>query len=85
MLALKARKILGENIKGYRKILGLSQQEFADAAGLNRSYLATVERGQKNITFDNIIKIAGAIGVPPHMLMIEGAFKWSITNKTFVS
>ena len=74
---MNARKTIGDNIRGYRKILGLSQKEFSQIAGMNRTYLASVERGEKNITIDTILRIATVIGVPHHLLLQEGAHKWS--------
>jgi len=77
LLAVNTRKIIGDNIRGYRKILGLSQKEFAKIAGMNHTYLASIERGEKNVTIDTIIRIALVLGVPQHILLIEGAHKWS--------
>ena len=48
---------------------GYSQEAFAHAAGLDRSYLGLIERGQRNITLGNIEKIAKALRVPISQLM----------------
>ena len=48
---------------------GLSQEAFADAAGIDRSHMSEIERGKRNLTFLNILKIAEAMGVPPSQLM----------------
>jgi transcriptional regulator with XRE-family HTH domain len=74
---LDTRQIIGQNIRGYRRILGLSQKEFAKLARINNTYLASIERGKKNLTIDTIIRIASVIGVPEHILLVEGAFEWN--------
>jgi transcriptional regulator with XRE-family HTH domain len=49
---------LGEIIREKRKALGYSQEGFADLVGLHRTYIGSVERGEKNISFINLYKIA---------------------------
>lgn len=46
-----------------RKELGISQEELAFRADLNRSYIADIERGARNIALTNIGKLAKALGV----------------------
>lgn len=58
------RKDLGLRIKELRKQKGLSQEEFADECGLHRTYVGGVERGERNVSIDNIAKIAAALSVP---------------------
>lgn len=54
---------LGENIRELRKLKNLSQEAFADEAGLDRTYLGGLERGERNVATLNLIKIACALNV----------------------
>lgn len=54
-------KILGENIRAMRKERNLSQEEFSHRAGIDRSYVGQIERGERNISFNNLYKIAEAL------------------------
>lgn len=53
----------GQNIKKIRKSKGLSQEELAALAGIDRSYMGHIERGEKNITLTKIYQISEALGV----------------------
>lgn len=52
------RKQLGRAIRRLRSAAGYSQESFADAIGVHRNYMGTVERGETNITLDSLEKIA---------------------------
>ncbi len=56
-------QVFAENIKRFRQKQGLSQEALADLAGLHRTYIGAVERGERNITLLNANKIAEALGV----------------------
>lgn len=58
----------GEVVRDLRKAKKLSQEDLADAAGLHRTYIGMIERGEKNITLANIAKLATALGEPIHEL-----------------
>jgi transcriptional regulator with XRE-family HTH domain len=61
---VSSRKILGQNIRNIRLACGFSQEELADRAGLHRTYIGSVERGERNISLDNIVAIAEALDAP---------------------
>lgn len=63
------RVTFASNIRSLRKERGLSQEALADAAGLHRTYIGSVERGERNVSLDNINKIAVAFGVSPDSLL----------------
>jgi transcriptional regulator with XRE-family HTH domain len=59
----------GGRIREQRKALGLSQEELAELAGVHRTYVGMVERGEKNITLLNIAKFAKALRKSIHDLL----------------
>jgi len=69
MTNTKARKKFGNNMRLIRKEKGLSQEALADIAGLHRTYIGAIERGEQNISLDNINKIAKALNVKPSALL----------------
>lgn len=54
----KIRKEFGLRVRVLRKEHGFSQEEFAYECGLHRTYMGDIERGERNISIDNIYKIA---------------------------
>ncbi len=59
----KARMIFAKKLKEFRVSKGLSQEELADIAGLHRTYIGSVERGERNISIDNIERLASALDI----------------------
>ncbi len=59
----------GQKVRAERQKQGLSQEELAEKAGVHRTYIGMIERGEKNITLLNIEKIAKALGIPLDKLM----------------
>ncbi len=60
---------IGNNLRAFRKRLGISQEHLAELAELHRTYIGAVERGEKNISAKNIEKIASVLGVEPYLLL----------------
>jgi transcriptional regulator with XRE-family HTH domain len=58
----------GACVRAERERLGVSQEELADLAGLHRTYLGGVERGERNVGLLNVLRIARALGVAPSAL-----------------
>lgn len=62
---------LGQAIRQLRSAEGYSQEAFADAVGIDRSYLGGIERGEHNLALMNLIKIASALNITPSDLVIQ--------------
>lgn len=58
-----ARKTLGKRIRELRKKKGYSQEQLADRADLHRTYIGSIERGEQNVSIDNITKVSKALEV----------------------
>lgn len=62
----------GQRVRELRRARGLSQEEFAQLARLHRTYVSSLERGQRNVGLDNILSIAAALEVAPSELFVGG-------------
>jgi transcriptional regulator with XRE-family HTH domain len=58
---MKLKKIFSNNVRKYRTKQNLSQEELAEKAGLHRTYIGSVERGERNITINAMEKICIAL------------------------
>lgn len=67
----KPRNTLALNIRRLRAERGISQEELADQAGLHRTYVGSIERSERNVSIDNIAKLADALGVNISELLKE--------------
>lgn len=62
-------QLLGANVRRYRKLKGMTQEELAHEAGMERSYVSDLERGQRNPSVRALGRLAGALKVEPEMLL----------------
>jgi len=60
---MKLKKIFSNNVRKYRIKQNMSQEELAEKAGLHRTYIGSVERGERNITINVMEKICIALGM----------------------
>jgi transcriptional regulator with XRE-family HTH domain len=65
------REKLGRTVRHLRTNKGFSQEGFADACQLHRTYIGSVERGETNISLDNLERIAATLGLPLSRLFSE--------------
>jgi len=66
-----ARQRLAKNLRTLRARDGLSQEALADLVGLHRTYVGSVERSERNVSLDNIEKLAVALKVDISNLLAE--------------
>lgn len=61
--------VLAANIRDYRQAHDLSQEEFADVCGLHRTYIGSIERGERNVTLSTLEVLASVLGVSVPQLL----------------
>ena len=69
----KSRIIFAKNLRKFRLAKNLSQEDLADLANLHRTYVGSVERGERNISIDNMEQLAAALGCTLLELLTEDA------------
>jgi transcriptional regulator with XRE-family HTH domain len=63
------QRILGLNLRAYRRERGLSQERFAEVLGVHRTYIGGLERGERNLTLKSVERIAANLGMDPMALL----------------
>jgi transcriptional regulator with XRE-family HTH domain len=66
-----AAAAFGARVRARRQELGLSQEGLADAAGLHWTFVGQVERGRRNLTLHNILKLAAGLQMDPGPLVSD--------------
>lgn len=59
----------GARVRAERERLGISQEALADTAGLHRTYVGSVERGERNVGLLNVLRLARVLGVGPNVFL----------------
>lgn len=59
------------NVRKYRNELGYSQEYLAELSGLHRTYISALEREKRNISIENIERIANALHIEPYLLFVD--------------
>ena len=65
------KKAFGKAVLYYRLKIGVSQEKLAEECGLHRTYVGSVERGERNVSLQNIVLIARALKIKPALLLEE--------------
>lgn len=66
---MEIRARLGRNVRKLREAKGWSQEDYADRAGIHRTYVSDIERGRRNPTVTVVEKLAKPLGVTPGALL----------------
>jgi transcriptional regulator with XRE-family HTH domain len=69
MPSFSLRRIVAQNVRRLRGALQLSQEGLAAEAGLHRTYIGAIERAERNVSLDNIERLASALQVAPSILL----------------
>ena len=64
-------KVFGTNVKKYRKLLNMSQEDLAYKSGLHRTYISSIECFRRSISLENIQRIADAFEIETYKLFLE--------------
>jgi transcriptional regulator with XRE-family HTH domain len=72
---MKLRQIVARNLRVLRKQKGLSQEELAFQAGINRNYVGQIEREEKSPTVDMIEKLSIPLGLKPEEMLSRSLVK----------
>jgi transcriptional regulator with XRE-family HTH domain len=60
---------LGARLRALRLDAGMTQEQLAHAGGLHWTYVGQIERGQRNLTYKNIVRLANGLGITPSSLI----------------
>ena len=71
-----AHTAFGRAIRDFRRGRGVSQEQLGYDSGLHRTYIGGIERGERNPSLANILRIAEALGVSPSELLAATEQKW---------
>lgn len=63
------RVVFADNVRRRRAELGWSQEMLAAEAKLHRTYVGSIERAERNVSLDNIAKLAAALNLAPDLLL----------------
>ena len=66
------REVFAKNVRLIRTNAGVSQERLAEEAGLDRTFVSSLERGVRNISIDNMELLANALNTPAHHLLDPG-------------
>jgi len=63
------QRTFGVNVRAVRHSRGMSQEQFADLVGVHRTYMGSVERGERNLTLKSVESLCDQLGVDPIQML----------------
>jgi len=66
------QRVVGENLRAYRRERNINQEDLADRLGLHRTYLSDIERGARNLSLQKVEAFAELLGLEPLALLTPG-------------
>lgn len=74
-------RVFGSNVRRHRMRQGWSQESFAEKCGMHRTYISGIECCRRNISLENIQRIADALDVDAYLLLMEEDNADEVQNK----
>jgi len=73
----RLKKVIAQNLKGYRKMRDLTQEDIAKRARMNPNTISRLERGDKDVGFSlgTLEKLSDALGIEPYILLIPESYR----------
>jgi len=68
-MQVQVQALFGQRVRELRLKLGMSQESLGDACGLHRTYVGSVERGERNVSLENIVRLARTLHTTPSNLL----------------
>jgi transcriptional regulator with XRE-family HTH domain len=65
------QRAVGENLRAHREARGVDQESFAHSLGLHRTYVGSIERGERNLSLKKVEWLAAQLGVEPLELLAK--------------
>jgi transcriptional regulator with XRE-family HTH domain len=75
------REVFAKNLRQFRRAVGLSQEELADATHINRTYISKLETARTYAGLEIIGKLSKVLGIEPHELLVRPTRKPSSGKK----
>jgi transcriptional regulator with XRE-family HTH domain len=70
MTEKQIQQVVGSNVRGYREILGVSQEQLAELCDVHRTYIGRLERGERAITTTTLVRIAKGLGLEKEFFVL---------------
>ena len=72
-------KVVGDNIRGFRQQKGWTQEKLGVRAEMNVNYIGCIERAEKKVILESLLKIAETLKVRPDLLLVKESYKSNVS------